>query len=264
MNDGLFGTGLQIAALEGHTDIVKRLLDEGADPNEDKGRFGTPLQLGVIENRSDVLRALLNSKVSVTSDTLSTVLRQVLGDREVEIETARIFLPDHENEISPEHLQNVMHFLSTYIPKKPSSSSCCSEEDEQEKREQEVLPSVMQRTLLCRHRGDCIATQDLRGRMVRASIVGIADSNYFRVVILISNGLYARMLRLVQSQSAVLKRSDSYDQPKSSTFLTVSFTLNTVSILCHSGIWCLYDKCHKSSLLCFPKMMDKSLPSVMI
>ena len=42
--NGLYGTALQTASVEGHISVVQTLLDNGANVNAHGGEFGTALQ----------------------------------------------------------------------------------------------------------------------------------------------------------------------------------------------------------------------------
>ncbi|KXH46440.1 pfs domain-containing protein [Colletotrichum nymphaeae SA-01] len=56
---GQNGTALQAASLSGHEDVVEILLNEGADPNMRGGKLATPLQAAALRGHRDIIAALL-------------------------------------------------------------------------------------------------------------------------------------------------------------------------------------------------------------
>jgi hypothetical protein len=82
--DGL--TALAVAVREGQTDAVQTLLDRGADPNV--GSFGlTPLDMAIDYNRPDIARLLLEHGATVNPETVKMMphrthplIRQLLGE----------------------------------------------------------------------------------------------------------------------------------------------------------------------------------------
>ncbi|KAK1468711.1 hypothetical protein CMEL01_00478 [Colletotrichum melonis] len=56
---GQNGTALQAASLSGHEDVVEILLDKGADPNMRGGYLATPLQAAALKGHRDIVAVLL-------------------------------------------------------------------------------------------------------------------------------------------------------------------------------------------------------------
>nr|XP_036581485.1 pfs domain-containing protein [Colletotrichum truncatum]KAF6789836.1 pfs domain-containing protein [Colletotrichum truncatum] len=65
-----YGTALQAASYEGHKDVVGLLLDRGADINAQGGRHGTALQAASYEGHKDVVQLLLDESDSVYNTAL--------------------------------------------------------------------------------------------------------------------------------------------------------------------------------------------------
>ncbi|KAI0150554.1 ankyrin repeat-containing domain protein [Xylariaceae sp. FL1272] len=57
---GYYGTALQAAARNGHTDLVQHLLEVGADPNITGGTHSNPLRAAIKGQHANVVRALLS------------------------------------------------------------------------------------------------------------------------------------------------------------------------------------------------------------
>jgi len=66
-NSSMAGTPLQLAARGGHVQVVRFLLESGADPDANPGLFvgRTPLQEAIMKNRYDVVVALVEGEADV-------------------------------------------------------------------------------------------------------------------------------------------------------------------------------------------------------
>ncbi|KAI9672140.1 MAG: hypothetical protein M1831_001953 [Alyxoria varia] len=78
LDDPLFGTPLQRAALGGDKRLVDLLLDEFlADPNETRGHFGSALQLAALENHTSICKRLVDLEPGM--DSLEQALRDAMA-----------------------------------------------------------------------------------------------------------------------------------------------------------------------------------------
>jgi ankyrin repeat protein len=63
----VYGTALQAAASEGEMEIVRLLLDKGADINAQGGEYGTALHAAVLQGEMEIVRLLLDKGADVNA-----------------------------------------------------------------------------------------------------------------------------------------------------------------------------------------------------
>ena len=74
----MFGTPLQHAVAQGHTELVDLLLRRNADPNFEKGSLGNALQLAALTNNPKMLQILLGSSQEVSKEAYPAALREAI------------------------------------------------------------------------------------------------------------------------------------------------------------------------------------------
>ena len=76
--DVLFGSPLQRAVVDGQATIIAFLLDEGADPSEQKGYFGSALEIAAFLQRSQILTDILSHSDRIEPAALRKALTQAI------------------------------------------------------------------------------------------------------------------------------------------------------------------------------------------
>jgi ankyrin repeat protein len=70
--DERHGNALQVTCLRGHLEVVKLLLDKGADMSKETGHFGTPLSAACIQGHEEIVRELTRRDMEFATETHNT------------------------------------------------------------------------------------------------------------------------------------------------------------------------------------------------